>query len=64
MPRIDYLFDYLQGARYFSKIDIHFGYHQLKIHEEVVPKITFWTRYGHYEFLVMSFIYGLDEYNI
>ncbi len=54
-PRIDDLFDQLQGARYFSNIDIQLGYHQLRTRSEDVPKITFRARYGYYEFLVMSF---------
>jgi len=54
-PRIDDLFDQLAGSLVFSKIDLRSGYHQLKIKKENVPKTAFRTRYGHYEFLVLSF---------
>jgi hypothetical protein len=49
------LFDQLAGAKVFSKVDLHSGYHQIKIRLEDVPKTAFSTRYGLYEYLVMSF---------
>jgi hypothetical protein len=55
LPHIDILFDQLVGAQVFSKIDLCSRYHQIKIHIEDIPKTTFSTRYGLYEYLVMSF---------
>ena len=72
LPRIDILFDQLAKAKVFSKIDLRSGYHQIKIRPEDIPKIAFSTRYGLYEYLVMSFglkkcsclFHVLDEFGI
>jgi hypothetical protein len=55
LPRIDILFDQLASGRVFFKVDLRSGYHQIKIHLKDVPKTVFSTRYGFYEYLVMSF---------
>ena len=59
LPRVDDLFDQLQDAQVFSKINLRFGYYQIPIKEQDIPKIAFSIRYGHYEFLVMPF--GLNN---
>ena len=55
LPLFDDLFDQLKGENYFSKIDLRSGYHQHRVRSNDMPKMTFGTRYGHYEFLIMSF---------
>ncbi|GJW79857.1 putative reverse transcriptase domain-containing protein [Tanacetum coccineum] len=55
LPRIDDLFDQLQGSQFLSKIDLRSGYHQLRVHEDGILKTAFKTRYGHFEFTIMPF---------
>ncbi|GKB81385.1 reverse transcriptase domain-containing protein [Tanacetum coccineum] len=55
LPRIDDLFDQLQGSQYFSKIYLRSRYHQLRVHEDDIPKTAFRTRYGYFEFTIMPF---------
>lgn len=56
LSKIDHLFDQLRTTRVFSKIDLRFGYHLLRVKEEDIPKTTFKTQYGHYEFVVIPFV--------
>nr|GEZ80703.1 putative reverse transcriptase domain-containing protein [Tanacetum cinerariifolium] len=55
LPKIDDIFDQLQGSQFFSKIDLRSGYHQPRVHEDDIPKTVFRTRYGHFEFTLIPF---------
>ena len=55
LPQIDILFDQLSNTKVFSKIDLRSRYHQIEIRQQDIPKTSFSTRYGLYEYLVMSF---------
>ena len=55
LPKINDLFDQVGGENIFSKLDLRYGYHQVRIKDEDISKTTFWMRYGHYKFVVIPF---------
>nr|GFC14548.1 putative reverse transcriptase domain-containing protein [Tanacetum cinerariifolium] len=55
LPRIDDVFDKLQGSQYFSKINLRSGYHQLRVHEDDILQTSFRTHYGHFKFIIIPF---------
>ncbi|GKC64525.1 putative reverse transcriptase domain-containing protein [Tanacetum coccineum] len=64
LPRINDLFDQLQGSLFFSKIDLRSGYHQVRVHEDDIPKTAFRTRYGHFEFNEVQFLRHVINCNV
>ena len=64
IPRIGVLFDQLQGASHFSKIDLKSGYHQLRVRDIDILKTTFISRYGHYKFVVISSLFMIYSFTL